>query len=244
MSAPRRPIQKYILPYRARYPGAEILVLESSLTDAALTSTKARIAKLGPALEVIAKHAKPEGERSTTVLHAFSNGGAGCAVQVVGGLAEGMRLEAWRAVVLDSCPGKFSYGTLVEAVSLSLPRKGWLGWVSWVAVHGYACAAVVGAFLGGGDAIERLRVALNDPVLFGGEVPRLYLFSDGDALVEARDVEDHVEDAKGKRFVNVRARRFAGSGHCAHVVGFGEEYWNLVEEAVEGRGAQDGRTGL
>ncbi|OQN96795.1 hypothetical protein B0A48_17355 [Cryoendolithus antarcticus] len=228
MSAPRRPIAKYIAPYRTLYPSAEILVIESSAQEAIVTSHAARRRILQPAVDVIAKHASGPGEPSRTILHAFSNGGGACAALLATMLPSSSRPHAWKATILDSCPSTFQYSTFITAVSLSFPRGGVLGYLSLAAVHILTCIIVININVFGGDLIEGVRATWNDSTVFGKAAPRLYLYSVADELIRYQDVEKHAEDAKAKGYERVEMKKFEGSKHCAHAMTYGKEYWELV----------------
>ncbi|KAK6439373.1 hypothetical protein LTR95_004420 [Oleoguttula sp. CCFEE 5521] len=232
MSAPRRPIAKYITPYRTLHPSAEILVIETSAQDAIVTSLAARRRILQPAVDVIAKHASKPGEPSRTILHAFSNGGGACAALLATMLSFADRPRAWKVTILDSCPSTFQYSTFITAVSLSFPRAGVLGYLSLAAVHLLACITVININVFGGDLIEGVRATWNEATVFAKEIPRLYLYSDADELVGWQDVEKHAEDAKAKGYERVEMKKFEGSRHCAHAMTFGKEYWSLVKKFI------------
>nr|OQO31339.1 hypothetical protein B0A51_02113 [Rachicladosporium sp. CCFEE 5018] len=231
MSAPHRPISKYIAPYRTLYPSADILVVETPAQDAIITSLSARRRILQPAVDVIAKYAETD-EPSHTILHAFSNGGGACGVLLASMLAPARQPNAWKAVILDSCPGTFEYSTFITAVSMSLPRAGLLSYIGLAAVHLLACVVLIDINVFGGDLIGRVRITSNDGKVFTKATPRLYLYSDGDDLVSWRDVEKHAEDAKAKGYERVEMKKFEGSKHCAHAMTFGEDYWELVEKLI------------
>nr|OQO31472.1 hypothetical protein B0A51_01681 [Rachicladosporium sp. CCFEE 5018] len=229
---PRRPIAKYITPYRTLYPSADILVVETPAQDAIITSLSARRRILQPAVDVIAKHASESAEPSRTILHSFSNGGGACGVLLASMLPPARQPNAWKAFILDSCPGTFEYSTFIKAVSMSLPRAGLLSYIGLAAVHLLACVVLIDINVFGGDLIGRVRITSNDGEVFAKATPRLYLYSDGDDLVRWRDVEKHAEDAKAQGYERVEMKKFEGSKHCAHAMTYGKEYWELVEKLV------------
>ncbi|KAK5112739.1 hypothetical protein LTR62_003837 [Meristemomyces frigidus] len=221
-------IGKYTTTYRIKFPLARILVLD----------TQQR--RLGPAIEVLQSAVVQKGEadfRGKVVLHAFSNGGSNTAVQLA---------SAWHqltetplplmGMVLDSCPGSDSLSLAAHAILLSFPRKH--GW--WVAVMVYFVVLPMmiapKLLLGRRNVIEVLRAGLNDPALFAVErVARTYIYSKADLLVPFQVVEEHVAEAREKRY-EVSSVGFEGSAHVAHVNDDGERYWYAVEEVVSGYG--------
>ena len=86
--------------------------------------------------------------------------------------------------------------------------------------------------------LTRSRKCLNDPEMFGVDVPRLYVYSKADELVPWRDVESHAEDAGRRGYGEVKRVLFEDSAHCAHAMAHREEYWGAVEGVVEGLGTR------
>jgi hypothetical protein len=84
------------------------------------------------------------------------------------------------------------------------------------------------------SVLTRSRRCLNDPEMFGLDVPRLYVFSKADELVPYGDVQVHAEDARKKGYAEVRQVLFEDSAHCAHAMAHKDEYWGAVEGVVEG----------
>ncbi|KFY19277.1 hypothetical protein V493_08043, partial [Pseudogymnoascus sp. VKM F-4281 (FW-2241)] len=81
-----------------------------------VTDDVAQQTRLNPARHVLQSHQKPGLTGAGIVVHAFSNGGAQCAAQVVAALPPAHRETAFRAFVLDSCPGEASYARSANAI--------------------------------------------------------------------------------------------------------------------------------
>lgn len=69
------------------------------------------------------------------------------------------------------------------------------------------------------------------------EVGRMYIYSEGDELVNWKDVEGHMEDARGQGG-KVRGEKFKGTGHVGHARGEenSRRYWGCVKGFWEGEG--------
>lgn len=236
MSAHRKHITKYTEQYRRLHPDADILVLESTVGDLVYRSTHTQQQQLLPAREILLSHisdSTKHTEQRQIILHAFSNGGAQSAVQLVAGLPPAARLRAFSAIVLDSCPGTATYRRTVHAMSLSMPKS--LLWkvLGPPILHFVLCLIFFSLFITGAeDVITRIRRQLNDQTLFDPEVPRLYIYSRADQLVPYQDVKDHVQDAKQNGYSNTHELVFEASGHCAHAMTHKDRYWEAVESLI------------
>jgi hypothetical protein len=58
---------------------------------------------------------------------------------------------------------------------------------------------------------------------------RCYIYSDADESVKAKDVEDHVDEARRKGWV-ASAEKFRGSPHVGHMRLDSAKYRKIVEE--------------
>lgn len=79
-----------------------------------------------------------------------------------------------------------------------------------------------------------MRQALNDPELMEGEKRRCYIYGEADRMVGWSDVEDHARVAAKEGGFEVRKEKFVGSGHCAHVRGAEQRYWEVVAGFYKG----------
>jgi hypothetical protein len=73
---------------------------------------------------------------------------------------------------------------------------------------------------------------LNDPGIFNNVVPRVYLYSKADQMVDWTEVEDHADQAASKGW-SVEKVRFEKSPHVGHILEDGERYWGAVMNAWE-----------
>ena len=244
MSAHRKHIAKYTEQYRHKYPGAEILVVESSIADIFYRTNKTQQKRLRLASDVVTSRIHEE-DHPPILLHVFSNGGAQCAVQLATSLAPEHRRHAFDAVIFDSCPGEASYQRSVHAMSLSLPKTPIAQYLGPLLIHFTLCLFYVAISIFRFETVITLsRRVLNDPAMFAPTIPRLYIHSKADELVPHEDVSSHAADARLKGCNSVRQVLFETSGHCAHAMAHKDQYWKAVDDLVreiEPRGL-DGRT--
>jgi len=71
------------------------------------------------------------------------------------------------------------------------------------------------------------RRILNTESYFAKDVPRVYMYSESDKIVDAPDIEIHAEEAKELGWP-VNMVKFEGSGHAAHMMKHEARYWEAV----------------
>ena len=113
---------------------------------------------------------------------------------------------------------------------LSLPKNFVVRLLGVVFVHAVLVVLFVIDKLGFGNAVSYARERLNDEVLLELKIPRLYIYSKVDKMVNWKDVQDHAEDARRKGYKRVSERVFDHSGHCAHLKEDENKYWKAVED--------------
>lgn len=237
MSANRKHIAKYTQQHRKQYPDAEVLVIESSVADIIYRPNHTQQERLRPARDILFSHisSQTQDDQRKVLLHVFSNGGAQCALQLVTGLPDDLRLAAFTAVVFDSCPGEATYQQSVRAMILSLPKTAWAKYFGIPLIHIMLCLFYLSFLVPGSEnVVSQSRKQLNDPGLFSPLVPRLYIYSKADQLVLYEDVKTHVDDAKQKGYLAVSELLFEASGHCAHAMTHKDEYWKTIDGIVKG----------
>lgn len=227
-------IAKYVAEYLGRYPAAALLVLESNLADMTYRSDGAQQACLGPARHVLQAHLQPGLTREGIVLHAFSNGGAQCAAQVVAALPPAHRATAFRALILDSCPGEASYTRSANAILVPLAKSPVLKLVAFPFIHLVLCLIFIAdRVFGFENVVARARRRLNSSDYIAHDVPRLYIYSSADQMVPAPDVEAHAEQARRAGYSYVVNLRFEASDHCAHASRYVEQYWGGIARLLD-----------
>jgi hypothetical protein len=150
-AAPKH-ILKYITQYRATYPRAQILLLQNSLANLTWTPERTQMHRLTPTVIALKAFLEgntssdgsgaggPRSKSPVILVHAFSNGGAHSMVQLAQAYRDGLasnspsssssspqpRLPAElpvSAIILDSCPGRADFQTLVKVALTSVPKK-------------------------------------------------------------------------------------------------------------------------
>ncbi|MCJ1447790.1 MAG: hypothetical protein MMC23_008301 [Stictis urceolatum] len=241
-SAPPRALAKYALHYTTLYPNSRILVLTTSFSELFIQRLPQSLqSTVKPAVEVIQSTIELETSSGKGVLlHLFSNGGCFKLLRLSAAYSRitGSPLPI-SAVIFDSAPGIAQLSRSLRAFTYVLPKQVLLYWLSYALILVYLAIWRTGALLRRvlvgsyrGDFTMRMYEGLNDGKMLG-TAPRLYLYSEADRLVDARDVRRHAEGARdvGAR---VESEEFIGSGHVAHVQVFPERYWGRVVEFWDG----------
>lgn len=100
-------------------------------------------------------------------------------------------------------------------------------------MHGFAAVSWLTEQLGFDDPIERgFRDTTHAEVLSSRAVPRLYLYSKADRIVNWRDVGEHAQIARRAGCV-VYMVLFRNSMHVAHIKEDETKYWSAVRQIVE-----------
>ncbi|EPE35104.1 indole-diterpene biosynthesis protein PaxU [Glarea lozoyensis ATCC 20868] len=224
MNAPPKHLSKYVSVYTKQHPSARIVVVTTSTSDILFRSKAANLVRLGPVLEMLYSISN-----ESVLLHLFSNGGGLTATvlakEYVRKTGHPMPLMA---MVLDSSPGRPSVRATRRAFAVALPKNLVLQLIGNLLFTLIFMIMKLGNYLGVTEnVIQGVRDCLNDSRYFGLDVPRLYVFSEADRMVEARDVENHAVEAKGKGYEVLR-ERFGMSGHAAHMIEDPERYWGAV----------------
>lgn len=224
VSAQPKPIARYTDNYRRYFPDASILIVETSLYHMVFLTDKGHQNRLKIVTDIICN------QNGTVHLHGFSNGGAVTVSQLLFALPSSHRQNIFSALVLDSCPGRGTYGRTAKAMIFSLPKIPVVRLLGAVAVHTVLVILYVLDKLGFGNVISRARWRLNDESLFELKMPRLYIYSKVDEMVCSSDVHDHADEARKKGYERLNELVFDRSGHCAHIREDEDKYWKAVKE--------------
>ena len=228
MGAASKHITKYTDGYRQVFPETTILLIQSTLYTFTFGYD------LTPAVELIGSFAKDAG-KGPIVLHAYSNGGANNATLLTKHLKENCSLLAFDKMILDSCPGRAELASGTRAVTLSLPNQYFVRTVGWYLVYlTLLIYKLANEALHIEDAVSRIRRNLNNTELFPQATPRLYLYSQGDAMVDFGDVHDHADEARQSGYKVVGELLFSKAPHCALLNENPERYWDAVKAHVTG----------
>ena len=229
MGAAPKHIAKYTEGYKRLFPDASILLIESSITN------MFALPDFGPACQVIESFAKSSSRQDPyIVLQACSNGGANNATWLAERLLQTNNRLPYRKLILDCCPGKGEAISATQAISLSLPKQPLIRAIGSSLIFSVT-VVLMGIYIAFGweDTISRIRRRFNDANMFSTEVPKLYLYSEGDALVKWQHVHEHAEDARQKGY-SVQEERFQKAAHVALLMEDGERYWYAVKDHILG----------
>ncbi|KAK5653454.1 hypothetical protein OQA88_8940 [Cercophora sp. LCS_1] len=235
-------ILKYITPYQALYPHSPILLVRSFHSHF-LNPPKLQAELIRVAIPVVRNHVPSDSTPTDTdtkpttgstdakpklLIHLLSGGGSQSLALLR--TAPSFTLPP-HTTVYDSAPPQFHYWGSYLATVGGLSK--WMRRLLAPIVHILCCWFWIEHKIlwrkSGGSLGETARVH-NSAV---NEVRRTYVYGPGDVLVRWRDVEAHAVGAKERGYV-VRAERFEGTEHVAHVRGDGERYWGLCRGNWEG----------
>ena len=232
LSASYKHIAKYTDGYRRLFPNASILLIEARLPNMILGSD---LTAVGEFLDSYLNDASSDSSNNEpfVVLHAFSNGGANNTTWLAERLLEQNSRLLFYSVIFDSCPGQAELASATRAITLSLPNQYLLRTVGWYFVYALVFVyKVIIEAMGAENTIARIRRVLNDPTIFSLATSRLYVYSEGDVLVDWRDVHNHAEDARKKGFTAIHEEKFSKAPHCALLNEDSSRYWDAVRAHI------------
>jgi hypothetical protein len=228
MDAQPKHLSKYSSMYEKLYPSSRIVIVTTNSLDALIRSTSANLNRIAPVLEIL--YSIPENSVVKVLLHLFSNGGGITSTLIARTYREKMGRELpLRKMVLDSSPGRPDVTATRRAFAVAFPKNPilyFIGNVLFTLI--FVCIKLYYASGISVNPIEQLRRDLNDRKLFGIDVERLYVFSKGDTMVEARHVEEHAAEAERMGF-RVDLEKYSESGHAAHMLSDPKRYWEAIE---------------
>jgi hypothetical protein len=226
MGARLRHVSKYTSVYSNLYPNARILLITTSWADFLYRPNSTQQHRLAAAVATLYVDTNEK-----LLVHVFSNGGS----KQLNNLNAAFRNETGRtlpiqALVLDSAPGRATFWLSVWTTLLTLPRQWYLRLPLFVlSVMIVGTIWLASQLTGAGDVVEQVRQDLNDTRLMAHGARRCYIYSDADESVKAKDVEDHVDEARRKGWV-ASTEKFLGSPHVGHMRFDSARYWKIVEE--------------
>ncbi|PYI00248.1 hypothetical protein BO78DRAFT_402179 [Aspergillus sclerotiicarbonarius CBS 121057] len=236
-ATPRR-VSKYTTGYRQRYPGATILLINTSFRDFTVRSLHAIDPNLTPAKDLITRVLQSNSDASI-LLHMFSNGGCNTITQLARSMTAAKDVDfrsALKLMIFDCCPGDSSFQRLYGAAAVALPTTQPSRAIGTAFLYPTARVAHVMQNVGLMRSIDDYRADFNDPNIFGPKARRLYLYSLTDDMIPWEDVEGHMDEARQKGY-SVVGVSFEDARHCGLVMRNEVRYWNTIHEAWEGRAA-------
>lgn len=247
MGAREPHLAKYTTRLQALFPDSPIVVLRSFVhhfTTKASSHPK-EIAAAVPVIRSImadsdVKEAGGDTEGQPSVLvHVFSNGGSAALrhlrEQYIAASPGGRSSLPQHVTVYDSAPGRFRWQRSVTAFMASTTRMGILARLAIrVFVNClFAFYWVTHVPWGRPGYLDRTWLAQNNRAANSAEVRRAYIYSEEDALVDYRDIEEHAASAVQNGFTVAPLEKFVGSAHVAHVRVDEARYWAIVKSTWE-----------
>lgn len=135
------------------------------------------------------------------------------------------------AFIFDSLPGDTSFLPTLEAFTAQI-RSLLVRYLIYIPLTTlYVILSVVSLVFPRMNPIAKIRRELNVPDILpwtDERTPRVYLYSSTDRAVRSSAVEEHIAEARQKGLA-VRAEKFVGSSHVAHVRQDPTKYWEAIE---------------
>lgn len=228
MGATPKNISKYTDEYAKLYPQAGILLVTTSVADVILRSPAILSMRLQPAITETAAFTglKDDERRPRILVVAFSNSGS---------LLFTIFAKTWKqkhgtilpiaALILDSSPDRGDYNKAVKAIQISDPKISFLRYP----ILGHFILGplwVIHHVISKENRIRRSYRELNDSCIIP-DVPRLYLYSKADEVVDWKDVEKHARAKKPSVWVDMV--KFDRSDHVRHIQEDRKRYWDAIE---------------
>ncbi|KAF2395751.1 DUF829-domain-containing protein [Trichodelitschia bisporula] len=225
MGASSRYIAKYTSAYDMIFPNTPILLVTCPARDIFLRTESNQRHRLEAAVTILQAFRND----SRILVHAFSNGGARnfCII------AKALRMHTHApfsaiTMVLDSSPGKARLASTRDAIVQVMPKGAVFGPLSLILAYMLIFCAWMAHLFGMKDMIESIRSSLNDTTLVSLDMTRLYIYSDGDTLVEVSDVEEHAVAARAAGW-DVEQMCFVGTKHVSHMRGNRRVYLEAIQ---------------
>lgn len=226
MDATPRHISKYTAGYSAMYPHARILAITTTPWDMfPIDCISGGVPRIQPVLDILyglQAHDK-------VLLHFMSNGGVMTSSFISKTFKEhtGRSLPIF-ATVMDSSPGKATWDASVKAFAVAVPKNpvvSALGYCLIYFLFGIYCGIFI--LFNMLDGVAQGRIDLNDSDIFETSAPRLYIYSEGDEIVDWNDVEEHASEAKNIGY-QVLCEKFVNSSHASHLLSDPLRYWSSI----------------
>lgn len=237
-------LAKYTNKLQALYPSSPIVVLRSFVYHftTRVSSHPREVAAAVPLIRSIMADGEEESgggneeeEAEEILVHLFSNGGSAALRHLreqytAAGSGSGSPFPR-HVTVFDSAPGRFQWQRGVTAFMASAARASLPVRVAMLVFVNCLFALYWAAHVPWGRPgyLDRTWLAHNDREGNAAEVRRAYIYSEEDALVDPRQIEEHAASAVRNGFVVAAVEKFVGSAHVAHVRVDEARYWAVVK---------------
>jgi hypothetical protein len=226
-----RHIQFYQEKYQAMFPSTPRMLITTTIVDLCIRDSNSKQIRLQPAVKWIVARLSDLHTAKHILMHVFSEGGSNKACELAEAYlaSEQSRLPV-SALILDSTPGRPCFRRLCDAASKSLSpvpcfrvvsiplscvMVGTI-WVVYCGIKGFE-----------NNIISMTRKRLMNASVWDFSAPRCYIYSNEDALIAHRDIEDHAADSK-RWGIPVTHQNCETSGHVNHGKLHEDAYWNAV----------------
>ncbi|CAK5261988.1 unnamed protein product [Mycena citricolor] len=229
-------LKYYTSKYASLYPSATQIVIQSDY-KALIGGTAFNAERLAPAVEILTQLGVLSAAPPPILFHAMSGGGVAQLLH----LAIAIRRhhlpnvppshQVPVAFVFDSGPSTYHGSDLRNAMTMTYPpgvQKAAVFMTAQLLWTDLCARAALGLAELPQDVV--LPGVLN-PTLFPWTeraTPRLYVFSDTDAMSLVPGVRAHVQEAR-ERGLNVSVEEFNGSRHVGHAFADPKRYWSAVQ---------------
>jgi hypothetical protein len=213
--------------YRSLYPNSRILSVRSIPEYFSTATASTRRAPLKQIISAIDSDPAPE---KRLLVHLFSNGGSLSFSDISEIYKQGTgHVLSAKAIIFDSCPGRPTPTEGWAAMSVGFP-KGILWYPAAISIFLILGVIAIGRYgLGIPTFLDRVFSKLNDCELVDRRAKRLYVWSDADKIVAARDCREHARLAKLEG-VKVETLEETETAHMTALVKDGKRYWSTIEK--------------
>ncbi|OBT40875.1 hypothetical protein VE00_09537 [Pseudogymnoascus sp. WSF 3629] len=226
LDAQPKHIAKYTEYYKTLFPNADIILVTAWTKDVVLRTKSGETKVYAP---VAAKlQALPSNTR--ILLHSFSNGG----LKNIALTTEEYNRRTGdplpiQAQIFDSGPGYPRFWPDLRAITAGLPKNFIIRTLATAALaFAYVLYKAVWWVKGIENPIITYGKMMNRHELFAKKVPRVYIYSREDEMVQLGDVEDHMAKARALGY-EARGELFEGTQHVSHMPKDSTRYWGIVE---------------
>lgn len=238
MGAATQHIAKYTTAYNKLYPASDIMIIRTDVVDLMFRPTFSLNQRLQPAVEKIAaitNKAASEGRSPRILSHSFSNGGAYALLALAKSFFATSKVKIpLTAMVLDSGPGLGNYNRSVTAIMMSVSKNPLIFWPVLALIHAaLTLMANLNNIRGIHSVITGTYYELNKHKYLAATIPRAYIYSTIDKLVDWQDVQAHGQKANdaGSKVMQLK---LLNSAHVAHLRADPVKYMGTVKACWDG----------
>lgn len=240
MGAAPKHIAKYTSTYIKLYPHTPIILIRTQLFDIMCLPIFMLRRRYAPALQKLFSTFEQASGKPRVLAQTFSNGGAFAILNFARFYhALTGQPPPISALILDSGPAIGNINRSVSAIMAPIPRTPILWYPALISLNVFLRALLYkDRLMKRKSIVRRTYIGFNEKGLLPDGVPRLYIYSLADKMVDWREVEAHARLAEKNGVVapgKVELCRFEGSEHVAHIREDAGKYWRAVGRVWEMR---------